>query len=565
MATPNIRPEPAAEGSPGSSGAPVSPRRRAPEMRPEHFGLAAVLALSCMLEFNKLSRNGDANLYYAAAVKSMLRSLHNFFFVSFDPGGLDSVDKPPLGLWLQAASAKLFGFHPLALLIPEGICAVLAVALIYFIVAPRLGAIAGLLSALALAVFPSFVAVSRDNSLDPLLLLLMLAACGLALKAIESGRTRPLLLSALMVGLAFNTKSLAALLCIPGIGLGYLVCAPGSRWRRVAQLAGAGAVLVVVALSWSLIVDATPASQRPYVGSSTNNSEIGLEFGYNGLGRTGGQVGGPPCPQTYPAPTSDTPIFRPAVAAAAAATATGVSGTTATGGESGGPGAATGTTGIPGVTVRDPNPVPFGSCPSPLRIFGVGLGDQGGWTVPLALIGLIALVFALGTWRDRRAGFVFVLGGWFVVELLALDFSKGIVHPYYVSGLGPPLAAMVGAAVAGFAVLLRSSDSRRVLVGVAAAAAATVATVGIDLFLIHRHGYPEFWRYPLVILAVTALVAVWIWRRRAGLPVGALVLVLLVAPAALQLERLGRPGRRHVPERRPEQPRRLGRDLVAAR
>jgi 4-amino-4-deoxy-L-arabinose transferase-like glycosyltransferase len=498
-------------------------------MRPEHYGLAAVLALSCMLEFNKLSQNGDANLYYAAAVKSMLRSLHNFFFVSFDPGGLDSVDKPPLGLWLQAVSAKLFGFHPLALLIPEGVCAVLAVALIYFIVAPRLGAIAGLLSALALAVFPSFVAVSRDNSLDPLLLLLMLAGCGLALKAIESGRTRPLLLSALMVGLAFNTKSLAALLCVPGIGLGYLVCAPGSRRRRLAQLAGAGAVLVVVALSWSLVVDATPASQRPYVGSSTNNSEIGLEFGYNGLGRTGGQVGGPPCPQTYPAPTSDTPIFRPASAGSTAAT-TGATGTTSTIGATGASGT-TGPTGTPGVTVRDSNPVPFGSCPSPLRIFGVGLGDQGGWTVPLALIGLIALVFALGTWRDRRAGFVFVLGGWFVVELLALDFSKGIVHPYYVSGIGPPLAAMVGAAVAAFTVLLRSSESRRVVVGIGAAALATIGTVGIDLFLIRRHGYPEFWRYPLVILAVTGLVALWIWRRRAGLPVAALVLVLLVAPA----------------------------------
>jgi 4-amino-4-deoxy-L-arabinose transferase-like glycosyltransferase len=537
MATINPRPGSVVEGPPGHG--PV-PARRARRARPEHLALAAILLLSCLLEFNKLAQNGYANLYYAAGVKSMLRSLHNFFFVSFDPGGLVSVDKPPLGLWLQALSAKIFGFAPLSLLIPEGVCAVLAVALMYFIVAPRLGAIAGLLSALALAGFPSFVAVSRDNALDPLLLLLMLAGCGLALAAIESGRTRTLLLSAAVIGLAFNTKSLAALLCVPGIALGYLICASGSTRRRLGQLAAAGAVLAAVSLSWSVVVDAVPASHRPFVGSSSNNSELGLEFGYNGLGRTGGQVGGPPCPQTYPAPTSDTPIFsssaRNTAARATAANAT-VASTDATG-----------ATGEPGVTGRDADPVPFASCPSPLRIFGKGLGDQAGWTVPLAVFGLIALALAcLGApgageagndqgvrtpWnrRDRRAGLLFVLGGWFVVELVALDFSKGIVHPYYASALGPGLAAMVGGALAGFVALVRSRDSRRVVAGLAAATLATISTVGVDLVLIHRHGYPEFWRYPLVVLGLAALVAVALWRRAAQWTVAALVLVLLVAP-----------------------------------
>ena len=91
----------------------------------------------------RLGQNGYANIYYSAAVKSMLRSWHNFFFVAADPNGLITVDKPPLGLWLQALSAKLFGFTPLSLLIPEGICAVLAVALLYRIVAPRFGTVAG--------------------------------------------------------------------------------------------------------------------------------------------------------------------------------------------------------------------------------------------------------------------------------------------------------------------------------------------------------------------------------------------------------------------------------------
>ena len=233
-----------------TSAAATAPRRwrqtfsadgeRAWPLRREYAALAAILVLSGLLEFVKLAQNGYANVYYSAAVKSMLRSFHNFFYVAADPNGLITVDKPPLGLWLQAISAKIFGFSALSLLIPEGICAVLAVALLYRIVAPRFGKVAALVSAFTLAVFPSFVAVSRDNGLDPLLILLMLAACGAALSAIDSGRLRQLIWCGVFVGLAFNTKALAAFLVVPGIGLGYLVCAPGSLRRRLAQLAAAG-------------------------------------------------------------------------------------------------------------------------------------------------------------------------------------------------------------------------------------------------------------------------------------------------------------------------------------
>ena len=161
--------------------------------------------------------------------------------------------------------------------------------------------------------FPSFVAVSRDNAVDPLLILLMLASCGAALAAIDSGRLRTLIWCGVLAGLAFNTKSLAALLCVPGIGLGYLVCAPGSWRRRTGQLALAGAVFVAVAVSWSLAVDFTPASQRPYVGGSTTNSELQLEFGYNGFGRVGGQQGGPGSTVRTLTPAQLLPLVRPGV------------------------------------------------------------------------------------------------------------------------------------------------------------------------------------------------------------------------------------------------------------
>src|SRR4029077_13640481 len=113
------------------------------------------------------------------------------------------------------------------------------------------------------------------------------------LRGVETGRWGPLLLSALFVGLAFNTKTLAALLVVPGIVLAYLLCAPGSISRRLTQLLAAGAVLLVISASWTAFVELTPASKRPYVGSSTNNTEVGLTFEYNGFGRVEGQVGGP--------------------------------------------------------------------------------------------------------------------------------------------------------------------------------------------------------------------------------------------------------------------------------
>jgi hypothetical protein len=162
-------------------------------LRPHRVALSLVLAFSALLECYRLAQNSWANDYYSAAVKSMLGSLHNFFFVASDPGGLISVDKPPIGLWLQTVSAAIFGFHPLSLLLPEALCAVGAVAGLYFIVAPRFGAWPGVAAAATLAVFPSFVASGRDNNLDALLFLQMVLDRDgeLALAGYHGGDSRP--------------------------------------------------------------------------------------------------------------------------------------------------------------------------------------------------------------------------------------------------------------------------------------------------------------------------------------------------------------------------------------
>src|SRR5919199_939878 len=110
------------------------------------LALAAVLGLSAFLNLAWLPGEGYGIPYYAAAVKNMLTSWHNFFFVSFDAGFV-SVDKPPLGLWIQAASAELFGFHSLSLLLPQALAGVLCVALLYHLVRKPFGPVAGLVAA----------------------------------------------------------------------------------------------------------------------------------------------------------------------------------------------------------------------------------------------------------------------------------------------------------------------------------------------------------------------------------------------------------------------------------
>src|ERR671927_180656 len=249
--------------------------------------LAVVLLLSAFLNLFRLTDEGYGNAYYAAAVKDMLTSWHNFFFVSFDAGFV-SVDKPPLGLWIQAASAYLFGFSSLSLLVPQAIAGVLSVALIYYLVRRVFGPVAGLVAALALAVTPVAVAIQRNNVMDALLILALLLAAWAFFIAAERGSLGWLLLGSVVVGLGFNIKMLQAFLILPAFYLLYLLAAHTSRRRRFVHLGAATVVLLAVSLSWAVAVDLTPPEERPYVGSSPDDSVLGLIIGYNGFDRLSG-------------------------------------------------------------------------------------------------------------------------------------------------------------------------------------------------------------------------------------------------------------------------------------
>ena len=438
-----------------------------------HAALGGILALASALDFVKLGQNGYANTYYAAAVRSMLHSWRNFFFVSFDQGGLVSVDKPPLALWVEAASAKLFGYSGLATLLPEALAGVAAIWVLYLLVARFFGRVAGLVAALALAVSPVSVAVNRDNNPDALFVLLLVLAAYVGARAAASGRLRTLILAAVLVGLAFNTKMLAAAVVVPGLALAYALFAPVAWRRRIVWLLLAGAVMVAVSGAWIAAVDLTPASQRPYVGSTTNNSALSLALDYNGLGRVEGQTGG-----------------------------------TSFGGGLGGA---------------------FSGTPGVFRLLNSALGDQGGWLLALAIVGGVSLlVAAIAARRRRGLAALTVVGGWFVVAAALFSLSKGIIHTYYVSALAPATCALVGAGVVALARDARRGGTRLVL-----PLAAIGLSCWLELVLLRRTGYLPWLQWIVVAGSIAAVALLLVPRRRVrSAAVGVAAAALLAAPGA---------------------------------
>src|SRR2546423_14805006 len=87
----------------------LRPRLRAAVARPELLGL---MFLTGALDLWALGRNGWANEYYSAAVRSMSSSWHNLLYGSVDPSGVMTVDQPPLAPWGQAGPGEGLGLHP---------------------------------------------------------------------------------------------------------------------------------------------------------------------------------------------------------------------------------------------------------------------------------------------------------------------------------------------------------------------------------------------------------------------------------------------------------------------
>jgi 4-amino-4-deoxy-L-arabinose transferase-like glycosyltransferase len=453
--------------------------RRLP--RPE---LAALIVLSGVLNLWSLSTNGWANTYYSAAVRSMTTSWSNFFFGSFDSAGVMTVDKPPLALWVQAASAKVFGVHPLSILAPEALMGVATVVLVYDLVRRRFGRAGGFVAGLVLALTPIAVAISRHNNPDALLILCCVGALWALVRGLEDGRVRWLVLCGALVGLGFEAKMAVALMVVPGIALAWLWAAERDRIKGL--LVG-GAAMVAVGGAWPVAVWLTPSASRPWVSGTNDNSIWSLILDYNGFGRLTGQAGGPA-------------------------------------GQAGGFG---------GGGFNGPGGV-FGGDTGVLRLLGQSMGGQAGWFLGFAIAGGLAILVASRLRRtDARSGWLLAVGGAFLTTAVAFSTAKGIFHPYYVSFLAPFTAALVGA---GFAELVKGDGAARVLAPVAVALG-----VLCEVKVLHDNPGELGWVPAVLIVSGIAAVAALAFmpgKWRAAI-VGAAVGALLIAPGAWAVQTLG--------------------------
>ncbi|UUU23358.1 ArnT family glycosyltransferase [Streptomyces sp. DSM 40750] len=485
-----VVPDATGTGTPApDSGEPKQPRgRRLWRGRPDDNrwirpGFLLTLLLIGGLYTWNLTASGYANSFYSAAVQAGSQSWKAFFFGSLDSANAITVDKPPASLWPMALSVRLFGLNSFAILFPQVLMAVATAGVLWAAIRRRFNATAGFITMAVFALTPVAALMFRFNNPDAALALLMAAAVYCTLRAMEKAQTKWLVWAGVAIGLAFLVKTLQAFLILPVLALVYVVFAPASVKKRVGQVLLAGLAMVVAGGWWVAIVELWPASSRPYIGGSQNNSFLELTFGYNGLGRLNGEE---------------------------------------TGSVGGGGG-----NGSWGETGWD-------------RMFGSSIGGQISWLIPAALILLGAAIWAMRKLKrtdTSRAAFL-LWGGSLLITMVVFSFMQGIFHEYYTVALAPYIAPLIGM---GGALLWQ--ERGKLWATITMAAAMTATAVWGYVLLNRSSDYLPWLRWVVLVgglVAALGLVFVGRLGRRLALAVVGLGFVTAVAgPTAYTLTTLG--------------------------
>lgn len=485
---PPLAGRPSTRGPAPSLAAPVAdaPAARAVEVVRDApwwwIGFATLLGTTALLYLWGLGASGWANDFYSAAAQAGSQSWKAFFFGSSDAANAITVDKPPASLWLMGLSVRVFGLSSWSILIPQALLGVGSVAMLALTVRRWFGSGAALLSGAVLALTPVAVLMFRFNNPDALLVFLLVVGAYAMTRAVERASMWWVVAAGSAVGFAFLTKMLQALLVLPAFALVYLIAAPTTLRRRIGHVLAGGAAMVVSAGWWVAIVELWPASSRPYIGGSQNNSVLELIFGYNGFGRlTGNQVG-------------------------------------SVGGGGGGGGGRWGETGWD-------------------RMFQASWSGQIAWLIPAALLAIVAafvLTRRVGR-TDRLRAATILWGGWFVVTMLTFSFGQGIIHEYYSVALAPAIGALVG--IVGRELWNRRDD----IIARVTLAGGVLVTAFMARSILGNASDWKPWLSSLVVAvgigAAVLLVAGDRWHARARLAaVGTAVVALLLAPSAYALQ-----------------------------
>jgi 4-amino-4-deoxy-L-arabinose transferase-like glycosyltransferase len=444
--------------------------------RPALLGLLFATAL---FYFWNLTANGYANSFYSAAAQAGSDSWKAFFFGSSDAGNSITVDKPPASLWVMALSVRVLGLSSFSILMPEVLMGVATVGVVHATVKRNFGPAAGLIGGAVMALTPVAVLMFRFNNPDALLVLLMALGAWATMRSIEQGSAKWFAVVGVLIGLGFLTKALQVLLVVPALGLAYLLFADTTLRRRITGALLGTAAMVLSAAWWVAIVELVPASMRPYIGGSQDNSFLSVTFGYNGLGRISGNE---------------------------------------TGSVGGGNG--WGTTGLG-------------------RMFSSSVGGQISWLIPSALLLLAVGLYLRGRaprTDARRAAYV-VWGGWLLVTMVTFSLMAGIFHEYYTVALAPAVAALVGMGAA------EAWERRAEAIGSITLAAATAAAATWSFILLSRTDWQGWLRITVLVLglasALLLLAITQLHRRFVPVVVAGALVAALAGPAAYSVQTVG--------------------------
>ncbi|MHA5048774.1 ArnT family glycosyltransferase [Streptomyces sp. SD15] len=440
-------PHPHAPVSPAADSASPPPERSGPPEKAPHWSLPALIAImvlaTALYSWNLSS--DSLNSFYSAAVLSGTDSWKAWFFGSLDAGNFMTVDKPPFTLMVMGLSCRIFGYGTWQMMLPLIAAAVGTIWILHSSVKRVFGHGAAAIAALVLALTPITVAINRDNNPDSLLVLLMVGGAALALRAVHNGKLLPLLGSAVCFGLAFNTKMLQGYIALPAVFAVYLYATRLGLVKRIVNLLLGGVALAVASFWWAAAVSLVPASERPYIGGSTDGTAWNLIMGYNGLGRVfGGEGNG-----------------------------------------GGGGGSFAGTAGIG-------------------RMFNDTLGGQISWLLPFAAIALVGGLVLRGRAprTDLTRAALILWGGWTLFHYLTFAMAEGTMHPYYTTALAPGVAALCGG---GGVMLLKAFRADKRWVWVLPVA---LGVTGIwSIVLLRRASGWNTWLWPTIAVVMALAIA----------------------------------------------------------
>jgi 4-amino-4-deoxy-L-arabinose transferase-like glycosyltransferase len=299
------------------------------------------------------------------------------------------------------------------------------------------------------------------------------------MKSIEQGSAKWFAIVGVFIGLGFLTKALQVLLVVPAFGLAYVLFANTTLRRRIVGALIGSAAMVLSAGWWVTIVELVPASMRPYIGGSQDNSFLSVTFGYNGLGRISGNE---------------------------------------TGSVGGGNG--WGATGLG-------------------RMFSSSIGGQISWLIPSALILLAAGLYLRGRAprTDARRAAYLVWGGWLLVTMVTFSLMAGIFHEYYTVALAPAIAAVVGMGAT------EAWEHRARAIGSTTLSVATAVAAAWSFVLLSRTDWQNWLRIGVLVLglasALLLLAITQLHRRFVPVVIATALVAVLAGPAAYSVQTVG--------------------------